>query len=308
MHHLYMAPAIAALLATSAAISQTSTPPAPSDDSILVEGRRVQPETIVRETISGAGIIPLARFEDKICPGVVGLAPAQAERMLQLIRDDVASLGGNIQKAGCTANATVIFTPEPAEFVRKLAVKEPGYFDFSPAGIKQFTAQPRPVVSWHVIEVRDRDGNELGNSRELGMAKARILDQPAAAGAPMNARVLRNTAASKLATSSRADMLFGFAVVDAAKIQGKTMEQLAAIATLHLLLEVKQGVSANPASILSLFDERPAGAALPQGLSKFDRAMVEALYRPKENNRSAAQQFSQITTAVRRSAGTGNRK
>ena len=90
-------------------------------------------------------------------------------------------------------------------------------------------------------------------------------------------------------------------MVDAAKIQGKSMEQLAALATLHLLLEIKQdALSSNPASILSLFAERPEGAAAPPGLSKFDRAMVEGLYGPNENNRSAAQQFSQIATAVRR--------
>ncbi len=284
--------------------AQTTPPPAPANESVLVEGYREQAETIVRETISGVGVWPLARFEDKICPGVVGLAPAQAEKLLQLIRDDVVSLGGDLQKAGCTANATVIFTPEPAEFVTKLAVKEPGYFDYSPVGIKQFTAKPRPVLSWHVNEVRDRDGNELGNSRELGMAKQKLMNMPAAAGAPMNARVLRNVSATHLYTSSREDMLFGFAVIDAGKIQGKTMEQLAALATLHLLLDIKQETdSRSPASILSLFDERPEGAAVPQGLSKFDRAMVEGLYRPQENNRTAPQQFSQIATAVRRAGG-----
>jgi len=223
--------------------------------------------------------------------------------VLQLIRADIAALGGNLQNIGCTANATVIFTPEPAEFVRKLAVKQPGFFNFSPAGLKQFTATPRPVVSWHVTEVRDRDGNELGNTREVGMAKLRILDQPAAAGVPMNARVLRNTGATHLYTSSREDMLFGFAVVDSSRIQGKTMEQLAALATLHLMLDIKQNAGANnPASILSLFDERPAGAAVPDGLSSFDRAMIEGLYRPQENNRSAVQQLSQIAAAVRKAS------
>jgi len=122
----------------------------------------------------------------------------------------------------------------------------------------------------------------------------------------MNARVLRNVGATHLYTSSREDMLFGFAVIDAAKIQGKTLEQLAAIATLHLLLDIKQdGGTANPASILSLFDERANSAALPQGLSRFDQAMVQGLYEPKENNRSAAQQFSQIATAIRRSTPEG---
>lgn len=305
MTHAHLALLVA--FASAPLIAQpTAAPTVNSDRPILVEGYRTHAETIVRDTIKGAGVLPLARFEDRICPGVVGLGSADANKLLQLIRDNVVSLGGRIAKPGCTANATVIFTPEPAGFVKKLAEKEPGYFAFSPAGIDQFTAKPRPVLSWHVNEVRDRDGNELGNSRELGMAKQKILNQPAAAGAPMNARVLRNVGATHLYTSSREDMLFGFAVIDAAKIQGKTLEQLAAVATLHLLLDIKQdGGTANPASILSLFDERANSAALPQGLSRFDQAMVQGLYEPKENNRSAAQQFSQIATAIRRSTPEG---
>jgi hypothetical protein len=273
-----------------------------NDESIVVQGQRIQAETMVRDTLDGAGVLPLGRFEDKVCPGVVGLAPEPAEKVLQMIRANVVALGGELQKPGCTANATVIFAPNPADFITKLIVKQPGFFSFSPAGAQKFTATPRPVYSWHVIEMRDRDGNELGNSRELGMARARILDQPAAAGAPMSARVLRNTAASHLATSSRADMLFGFAVIDAARIQGKSMQQLADLATLHLLLEIKQDAANSPASILSLFDELPPGASPPPGLSAYDRAMVEALYLPNENNRTPAQQFTQIATAVRRTA------
>jgi hypothetical protein len=220
--------------------------------------------------------------------------------MLQLIRNNILELGGEVAQGGCTANATVIFTQEPVEFVKKMAVKQPAYFDLSPGGFKQFTAKPRPVVSWHVEEFRDRDGNELGDSRELGMAKAKILDQPASAGVPMAARVLRNAGASHLSTNGRSDMLFGFVVIDSAKLAGKTMEQLAALATLHLLLDVKQEAGANAASILSLFDEKRASA--PPGFSSYDRAMVEALYRPKENNRTPSQQFSQIATAVKKAA------
>lgn len=298
MPRVRLACALAALLTCSPVLAQSE-----GDESILVEGRRIQPEAVVRETLDGAGVLPLGRFEEKVCPGVVGLAAEQATRMADMLRANILAFGGEVDKPGCTANATVIFTPNPADFVTRLAVKSPGYFSFSPAGLKQFTATPRPVLSWHVIEMRDRDGNELGNSRELGMAKARILDTNAAAGAPMNARVLRNTGASHLATSSRADMLFGFAVIDAAKIQGKSMQQLADLATLHLLLEIRQDAPSNPGSILSLFDARPAGVSAPAGFSTMDRAMIDGLYRPKENNRTPSQQFSQIATAVRRAGG-----
>jgi hypothetical protein len=298
-----MASALAALL-ISTPLSAQSEAPKGDDEAIIVEGQRFEPSTVLRETIDQAGVNPLARFEDKICPGVVGLATEQAERLVGMIRAHMIAFGRKIDKDGCTANATVIFTEQPVEFVKKMAVKQPAYFDFSPAGMKQFTAESRPVVSWHVEEFRDRDGNELGDSRELGMAKARLLDQPAAAGVPMAAKVLRNTGATHLATSSRADMLFGFAVIDGAKLAGKTMEQLAALATMHLLLDIKQTArGSNPGSILSLMDERPQGASPPGGFTEIDKAMINGLYEPRENNRTASQQFSQIVTAIRRSAG-----
>lgn len=298
MTRLFLTSAAALLIA--APLTAQNAPPANIDENVTVQGERVKAEAMVRDTLDGVGLLPMGRFEDKVCPAVVGLAPEPAERLLQRMRANVTAFGGKLEKPGCVANATVIFTPQPADFVQKLSVKQPSYFSLSPAGVKLFTEKPRPVLSWHVIEMRDRDGNELGNSRELGMAKARILDQPAAAGAPMSAKVLRNTGATHLATSSRADMLFGFAVIDAAKIQGKTMEQLADLATLHLLLEIKQDAAASPSSILSLFDDRPEGVAPPPGLSSYDRAMIDGLYKPSENNRTPAQQFSQIATSVRK--------
>ena len=85
------------------------------------------------------------------------------------------------------------------------------------------------------------------------------------------------------------------------------MEQLADVATLHLLLDIKPDAASSPGSILSLFDDRPEGVAAPQGLSAYDRAMIEALYRPHENNRTPSTQFSQIATAVRK-AGSGQER
>jgi hypothetical protein len=294
---------LAAILASPLPAQSPEAESAASDEAILVEGQRIPVPDLVRGTINRAGVTPLARFEDRICPGVVGMTADQAAKLLGFIRENIAKLGGKLYPLGCTANASVIFTDEPVDFVRRLAKTEPGYFAFSPRQLDRFTATPRPAVSWHVNEVRDRDGNELGDSRDVGMAKARIHDQPAAAGVPMNARVLRNVAATHLYTNSREDMLFGFVVIDAQRTAGTTLGQLADFATLHLLLDIKQDAGAvSRGSILSLFESRPKGAASPAEFSAVDLAMVEALYRPDENNRSASQQFSQIATAVRRVA------
>ena len=287
--------ALTALLVSTPLIAQAD------DESILVEGQRLSINRMVSETINDAGYEALARFEDKICPGVVGLSLQQAVKVADMIRANIAALGGKLQDPGCTPNATVILVEQPVEFVKKFAKTQPGYFTMTPREFEQFTSQPRPVASWHVTETRDRDGQELGGSDKLSDRKKKLANTQAATSVGINARVVRQSAATRLYTNTREDMTFGFVVIDNQKLGGKTTRQLADLATLHLLLDIKQNAGErNRASILSLFEDRPEGAAAPDQLSSYDRAMVQALYAPSENNRTASQQFTQIATAVRK--------
>ena len=302
MNYVTPGAALAALLAAAQMGMPLSA--AQSDDAIIVEGQRVDIPKLVKGTINDVGVTPLARFEDKICPGVVGVAGEQAIKLLQMVRDNVVALGGKVAGPGCTANATVIFVDQPVDFVKKLAKKEPAYFTMSPRAFDQFTAHARPVVSWHVTETRDRDGQELGSSDKTSDHKKKLFTAPASTSVPMNAKVVRQSAATRLYTNIREDMAVAFAVIDRQSSAGKSLRQLADLASLHLLLDIKQNVGANHrGSILSLFEERPAGASPPPALSQYDRAMIQALYAPHENNRTAAQQYSQIATAVRNSVG-----
>ena len=88
MSRVRFASALAALLISTPLTAQSTRQSDSREDPVLVEGYRLHPETAVRETISGAGVIPLARFEDKICPGVVGLAATLAHAS----RNGVSSL------------------------------------------------------------------------------------------------------------------------------------------------------------------------------------------------------------------------
>ena len=94
----------------------------------------------------------------------------------------------------------------------------------------------------------------------------------------------------------------GVVVIDRQDGAGKTARQLADLATLHLLLDVRQDArESNPASILSLFDPRRAGTLPPAELTKFDRGLVQGLYTGRANNLSAGQQFTNIARAIARS-------
>ena len=299
----FAAAAIFLLAASPPVLSQPAPPPAAADETILVEGQRQSVTQIVKATIKDAGVTALARFEDPICPGIVGMTGVQADKLVQMIRSNVMALGGKVDEPGCTANATVIFTDQPVEFVKKMAKSQPGYFDLTPRALEQFTAKPRPVASWHVTDTRDRDGQELSGSDKASDYKKRLMTANAASSVGINTKVVRQSAATRLYTNTREDMLVAFAVIDRQQSSGKSLRQLADLATLHLLLDIKQDAGdANRGSILTLFAPRPEGAAPPIGLSDYDRAMVEALYTPPENNRTPAQQFSQIAKAIRLSA------
>lgn len=302
MSRVCFACALTALLSSTPLAAQ-SDQPRTDEETIVVEGQRTNVTKLVLDTINDAGVEALARFEDRICPGIVGLGGDQATKMVQMIRENVVSLGGKLAEPGCTANATVILVDQPVDFVKKFAKTEPGFFTMTPREFDQFTARPRAVASWHVTETRDRDGQELDGSNKLSDRKKKLANTQAATSVGINARVVRQSAATRLYTNTREDMMFGFAVIDRQKLPGKTLRQLADLATLHLLLDVKQDAgTSNRGSILSLFEDRPQGAAAPAELSQLDRAMVQGLYRPNENNRTAAQQFTQIATAIRRSA------
>ena len=68
MSRVRFASALAALLVSTPLIAQSE------DESILVEGQRMSINRLVSDTINDAGVEALARFELKICPGVVGLS------------------------------------------------------------------------------------------------------------------------------------------------------------------------------------------------------------------------------------------
>jgi hypothetical protein len=141
--------------------------------------------------------------------------------------------------------------------------------------------------------MRGRDGEELGSVRSV-------------AGMPVdsNAKITRNFSAGRLVTPVREDMLVGFVVIDRQQTVGKSLRQLADLATMHIMLDVNQEAGASdPGSILSLFEERAEGSPVPARLSQFDRGALRGFYTQRENNRSARQQAENIARAIEKGAG-----
>lgn len=262
-----------------------------SQESIVVQGQRREIAKALRKLIEPSGSEQLARFEDKVCPMVIGMPRDWTATLTRMIRDNVTAVGAKVGKPGCTVNAAVIFIDQPLELIRALAREEPGFFAMTPRELDKFTAAARPVASWHVTDTFGRDGQELGQAGSIG-------------GVPANAKINRNTAASRVYSPVREDMLVGFVVIDRQQTPGKSLRQLADLATMHLMLDINQEAGErDPGSILSLFEERAPGLAAPRRLSKFDRGALKGFYTQRENNRTAAQQTANIAKAIEKGAG-----
>ena len=273
-----------ACLLSSAAIAQE---PAASEESILVQGQRSgekAPSVIsqLRSIIEVADSEQLARFEDAVCPMVIGMPRDLTAVLTRLIKENVVAVGGEVAEAGCTVNAAVIFIDNPRQLVRALYKEEPSFFfTFTPREFYYFAEQPRPVFSWHLTNTYTRDGTYMSNQ-------------------------IRHAAATRLYTNIREDMEAGLVVIDRAQTEGKSLRQLADFATMHLLLDVKpKAGKLDHRSILSLFEKRMRGAAVPASMSQFDRAALTGFYTQRENNRTAAAQRQNIAAEIEKAKKAG---
>lgn len=305
---LAIAAAAAALAAAMPAAAQVgvraSTAADAKDESVVVTGQRREIAKALRQLIEPTGSEQLARFEDEICPMVIGMPKDWTASLTRMIRDNVVAIGGKAGKPGCRVNAPVIFIDQPLELIRALAKEEPGFFNMTPRELAQFTAAPRPVASWHVTDTRGRDGEELGGVRS-------IVDPSSGAQLPTDssAKVTRSITVGRLVSPVREDMLVGFVVIDRQQTPGKSLRQLADLATMHLLLDINQEAGTrDPGSILSLFEPRGQGEGAPARLSRFDRGALRGFYTQRENNRTARQQAENIARAIEKGAGEDPQK
>jgi len=210
---------------------------------------------------------PLARFEDPICPGIVGLKVEAAETMVDRIRENVREFGRRLAPAGnCEPNLVVAIVPSGQDFVQEL----------------------RRSNGWVLVELsseeRDRLVAETGPARALLRVRARTRD-----GLPIPRRENLTDlpqadmwmAHSKIYTPTRNDIMSALVLFDRDAVRGLTIAQLADYATFRALTRaLPQTEAAQAASIFGLFG---GGAERPAGLTAFDKAYLGELYSGQPN-------------------------
>jgi hypothetical protein len=209
---------------------------------------------------------PLARFQDPLCPGIIGVARDSAETMVGLIRRNAADLGLRLaDPQTCEANLIVAVMDDPDAYLESLRKRKSWLFDFmGKAEREALFDTPGPARTWTRVSTFSRDGLPVYPSQSL-------TDPPL---------TTMEAAHSLIYVPTRRDIVSSMVLIDKRAVQGLSVGQVAAYATMR-------GLSGNQAdkleapgeTILDLFGEGPRQA----GLTRSDELFLQTLYSSMPN-------------------------
>lgn len=211
--------------------------------------------------------VPLARFNDPLCPGVIGMKVEVAEAIVGRIRENAASFGLTLaDPANCEPNLIVTFLVDGKDYITRLEKRQSWMFaDMSNSERKALFDAPGKVRTWTRTVVRSRDGMPV--SRREGLAQV--------PEAPMW------MAHSKIYVATRRDYLAAMVLFDRDAIEGLSVFQLADYITMRAMGgEALLTIAPPEATILSLFDNPADGA---KTLTVADRTFLNELYSSMPN-------------------------
>ncbi|WP_300973337.1 hypothetical protein [Sphingomonas sp. LHG3406-1] len=262
----------AALLAVAPpSTSAEVAPPAEDDVTITVTGRRDVAKTI-SEFVGALTRQPfaqqLAKFEQPICPHVVGLPAAQAAMMVARMRKVAAAITREKVTAKCDPNVLLVVTPDKPTFMREIARRKGELFsNLSGGQVRKLVRDPSPVSAW---QVRGADLNARGQE----------IRPETAGGVPIN----RTTdPATRLTAAARPQFEFAVVVVDSGQLDGLSTTQLADYGLMRALAAIDTSkLSPDAPSILRIIGA-PADAEVPLSLTAWDFGFLRGLYGAPDN-------------------------
>ena len=286
-----------ALLASAAAAAQDggSAPQesaAPAGDNIIVTGERPSHSEVSRQardvTDIGSDIRdrPLARVEDRLCPGVIGLKADFASLVVDRLRANAERFGLWMTEddGTCQPNFIVAFVDYGQDVLKHINDRWYWLFTDMPRHERiELLADDGPVHVWTTTRPRTADGMPLGTDPYGRQVRAMSSGGMARTSIPV-----------------RDDIVGVLVLFDRDDVRGMTLAQLADYATMRGLARTRpvDGDGQALDTILALFD---LDATPPAELTAFDNAYLGALYAGRPNEIGLTKVLN-VSTQLRRQA------
>ncbi|WP_333572172.1 hypothetical protein [Sphingomonas sp.] len=253
---------------------------APASDPIIVTGRPLPSKDEIRAMTRAITPIdpsgdPLARFNDPVCLGSIGLDRATLEAIGDRFAADAEQAGLKLAGSGCKPNVLVLFVDHVDSEVDTLVKRKWWVFgDRSPAEIRTIVHERGPVRAWSNSETRARDGERIGYDRFLQIASA-----------------------SRIVAPIRKDTLAAVVLVERSAAIGKTTYQVADYLAMRALAGVRPRQTNSKDTILGLFAADAQEA--PAELTAFDRGYLRGLYAGQANAFASTTQGQIVRTILK---------
>lgn len=217
------------------------------------QAREITPRS---RTIASA----IARFQEPICPGTLGLDPESARLVNDRIMYNAEMIGLPVAEGeGCEANIIVAIVPDPREDFADLRKRDhPLVRGVSFWERKRISWQEGPVLAWNVTQTKTRDG------------------QGRSGGAAFD-----TTDSSRLSLGTRLDILLSVILIDDDVIGDADGVALADYATMRALAQTQPPEGDTTfGTVLAMFNE---DAISSQRLTEFDLAYLRSIYESRDN-------------------------
>jgi len=279
-HVISLFAACATLVVSANAQAKAQPEETNSSPAIVVTGRRPMTEEKAREVVRRMARPidgQLARFNDPVCPLVIGFQPEYEARVAERIREVAEAVGAGAGKEGCVNNLFVVVVDDGRGFVAELHRLHPEVF----AGVskREFAALLNDAGA-------ARSWTHTAQTNSMGMIAAK--PSPTYGSEPIkvgfqgssihfgDVNVLRVYESSNIDPSVQQAIGSAWVVLETRSTFGKTLSQLADYAAVRGLAMVRPGDLGDVDTILALFE--PGSDAAPAKLTEFDRAYLKSLY------------------------------
>ncbi|MBP7704826.1 MAG: hypothetical protein KA105_06020 [Caulobacter sp.] len=248
--------------------------PAPEADAM---------QAFVGEITAKSANRKVARWDRKICTGVIGFRADYAQLMVDRVSAIAASVGLQPGEPGCKANMLIIASGESEAMVKKMVDDNPNAFQQYEHGytrgkeaMGQFLTTEAPVRWWHVTRTVTNDGQRYTRGDSV-----------------------RVRSAGRISDNARDEFDHVIIVIDAKRVGVVRFGALADYVAMVGLAQIEP--DADPGSvqtILNLFSDREVGATAPTGLTDWDTAYLKGLYSTKRDRRTGAAQERDVARAM----------
>ena len=262
------------LLATAQAAPAQQEQQAPADQpsgTIIVEGQRNPGRTIdnfVRDLTPARMGGQLARFEDPVCPVVLGMPAREATLVQDRLRQVAGAVGMRTAPARCVPNLYVLAGRNKKEVIEGLDRKFPALLSgLSRRQIGELKQVPGPAVSWQILDRIGADGMPLSMARMAPDAEP--------------VRIVRGVGSiSRISQLTKVKFVASLIMFEAAALDGVTTRQLADYTAMRTFAATDPSrQDALPASsILGLFRPGAVPADAPASVTWWDFAFLKSLY------------------------------